>query len=258
MSYSDTYRRILGRMGYYDYQSGLIYRHLKQESGWDSHLNRCREYVLRTIRIHKPEKITVLGSGWLLELPVAEISEKVSELVLVDIVHPPDVIQQVRTLKNVKIIESDVSGGLIEEVYRKVKATPLLKRLDNLDGLVIPDYLPDGDPGIVISMNLLTQLEVLPVRFLEKKARISSEEMLEFRKKVQQKHLEFLSRHRSVLVSDYEEVSTSKSGETNSVRTLVADLPDGFDVEKWTWNFDLKGSDFYNSRSVMKVVAMTL
>ena len=143
-------------------------------------------------------------------------------------------------------------------MYRKVKATPLLKKLDSIDGLVIPDYVPDEDPGMVISLNLLTQLEVLPVRFLERKARIRSEEMMEFRKEVQQKHLDFLSRHRSVLVSDYEEISTSKSGETGTVRTLVADLPEGFDVEKWTWDFDLKGSDFYNSRSVMKVVAMTL
>ena len=67
-------------MGYYDYQSGLIYRHLNQESGWDSHLEKCRSYILRAIDKHKPGKVTVLGSGWLLELPIAEIVEKTGKI----------------------------------------------------------------------------------------------------------------------------------------------------------------------------------
>ncbi len=244
-------------MGYYDYQQGLIYRHLKQESGWDSHLKRCRDYVMRAVRIHKPEKITVLGSGWLLELPVAELAETVNEIVLVDIVHPPDVIQQAGKISKIRIVESDVTGGLIEEVYRKVHSRPFFSRLASLTDVSIPDYKPDYDPGLVISLNLLTQLEVLPVRYLQRKAGIGENELNEFRRSVQQKHLNFLAAHKSVLVTDYEEVITSKSGEVKTVKTALAGFPAGFDTEKWTWNFDLKGSDFYNSRSIMKVLAMT-
>ena len=69
---------------------------------------------MRAVRIQKPERITVLGSGWLLDLPVAEISEMVSEIILVDIVHPPDVIKQAGMIRNIKIVEADVTGGLIE------------------------------------------------------------------------------------------------------------------------------------------------
>ena len=65
MTHSISYRRILNRMGYYDYQNGLIYNHLNQEGGWDSHLDHCRNFINRALDYYKPEKVTVLGSGWL-------------------------------------------------------------------------------------------------------------------------------------------------------------------------------------------------
>jgi len=244
-------------MGYYDYQSGLIYRHLNQESGWDSHLDKCRRYILRAIDNIKPGKVTVLGSGWLLELPVAEIVEKTGKVELVDIIHPPDVVKQAGAIENVELIESDVTGGLIENVWKKINAYPFFRKADNLEGILIPEYKPLSDPGLIISLNLITQLEVLPVRYLKKKARINEEELYRFRRTIQERHMELLSKYRSVLITDYEEVITPRSGEKVRIPTLITELPRGTDKEEWTWDFDLKGADYYNSRSVMHVIAVT-
>lgn len=244
-------------MGYYDYQSGLIYRHLNQESGWDSHLDKCRRYILRAIDNIKPGKVTVLGSGWLLELPVAEIVEKTGKVELVDIIHPPDVVKQAGAIDNVELIESDVTGGLIENVWKKISAYPFFRKADNLEGILIPEYKPLSDPGLIISLNLITQLEVLPVRYLKKKARINEEELYRFRRTIQERHMELLSKYRSVLITDYEEVITPRSGEKVRIPTLITELPRGTDKEEWTWDFDLKGADYYNSRSVMHVIAVT-
>lgn len=257
MSHSESYKRLLNRMGYYDYQSGLIYRHLNQESGWDSHLEKCRNYILKAIDKYKPGKVTVLGSGWLLELPIAEIVEKTGKVSLIDIIHPPDVVRQAGEIDNVELIESDVTGGLIEQVWKKISSYPFFRKADNLEGIIIPGYKPVGDPGMIISLNLITQLEVLPVRYLRKKARISEDELFRFRKAIQEKHLDFLSKYNSVLITDYEELITDRSGEITKVPTLIADLPSETDKEEWTWNFDLKGADYYNRRSVMHVVALT-
>jgi len=245
-------------MGYYDYQSGLIYRHLNQESGWDSHLERCRKYILKTIDNIKPRKVTVLGSGWLLELPVAEIVERTGKVSLIDIIHPPDVVSQAGEIANVELIESDVTGGLIEQVWKKISSYPFYRKADNLDGMIIPEYKPVSDPGLIISLNLITQLEVLPVRYLRKKAKINEDEMLMFRKEIQERHIDFLSKYNSVLITDYEEVITDRSGGITKIPTLLADLPKDAEREEWTWNFDLKGADYYNSRSVMHVIAVTL
>jgi len=40
------------------------------------------------------------------------------------------------------------------------------------------------------------------------------------------------------------------------VPTLFTGLPSGRLIEKWTWNFDSKGVDLYNSRSKLKVIAI--
>jgi hypothetical protein len=251
------YRRILARMGYFDYQNGLIYRHLNQKGGWDSHLDRCRAFIMNMIDKYKPSKVTVLGSGWLLELPVAEIIELTGNLTLVDIIHPPEVIEQASVFKNVTLIEDDVTGGLIEQVWNKTSGFSLLRKTLKLNDIVIPDYKPAGDQGMVISLNLITQLESLIIDFLKKKINATDEEYYAFRCEIQEKHLEFLQRNNSVLITDFEEVFTLKSGEKKIVPTLLTLLPNTGFTEEWTWNFDLHGADNYNSTSTMKVIAKT-
>jgi hypothetical protein len=258
MTHNISYRRLLSKMGYYDYQSGLIYRHLNQESGWESHLERCRKYILKAIDIYKPHKVTVLGSGWLLELPVAEIIEKTEKLCLIDIIHPPEVIKQAGSIRNVELIEQDLTAGLIEEVWKKVRSHSVFSKPDSLEDIIIPEFIPESDPGMIISLNIITQLETLIVRYLKRKARISDEAMFNFRKAIQNKHIDFITKYRSVLITDREEIITNKSGEVKQVPTLLAEMPSFTGKEEWTWNFDLKGADYYNSRSVMKVLAVTL
>ncbi len=245
-------------MGYYNYQSGLIYRHLNQEGGWDEHLERCRTFILRALYLYSPSKISVLGSGWLMELPLVEIIERGIKVSLIDIVHPPEVVAQAGRLKNVELVEADVSGGLISEVWLKTSKYSFLKKMKTLDDITIPEYIPESDPGMVISLNILTQLESLPVDFLKKRSNIKEDEYLLFRKKIQNRHIEFLKKHQSVLISDVAEISTGRSGNSNTVQTMVSDIPASIFREEWTWNFDSKSTDFYNSTSVMKVLAMVI
>lgn len=255
-SNSAEYRRILSRMGYYNYQNGLIIRHYNQSGGWDSHLENCRNFILRAVDDYKPENVTILGSGWLLDLPVAEIAERAIKIRLVDIVHPPEVREQVKNLANTELCEDDVTGGLIYEVWQKSRGFKLFRKPFSLESINIPSYSPEIDPGLVISLNILTQLESLPLDYLKKKYIISEEDCTRFRQKIQNSHIDFLKKHRSVLISDYSEVTTLKSGEVIPASTLLADIPDAAVKEEWSWDFDKSGSDYYNSTSIMNVVAL--
>jgi hypothetical protein len=256
MTHNVEYRRMLSKMGYYNYQRGMIFHHAGQENGWENHNEHSRKFILNAINIYKPEKVTILGSGWLLDLPFAEILEKVPRISLVDIIHPPDVINQVSNYNNVELIEKDVTGGLIAEVWEKTRKYSFFKRVKSLQQIVIPEYCQDTDPGMIISLNILTQLEVLLIDFIKKRSRIGEEVFTHFRTEIQKKHIEFLAKHRSVLISDYVEVITDRSGGTKTIPTLYTDLPVGSVREEWTWNFDKTGGDLYNSRSQFKVVAL--
>ena len=245
-------------MGYYNYQNGLIYRHLNQEGGWDDHHDHCRSFILKALDFYRPEKITVLGSGWLLDLPIAEMVERTGKICLVDIVHPPDVINQVGKLKNVELIEQDVTGGLIEEVWQKKRESSYLNKLRSLQNIIVPEYRPDYEPGMVISLNILTQLESLLVDYLKKGSFIKEEELNFFRTEIQKKHVDFLLKHKSVLITDITEIFTDKSGNVTYIPTAFIDLPNGQCKEEWSWHFDLVRSDFYNKKSILKVVGIII
>jgi hypothetical protein len=154
MAHSISYRRILSRMGYYNYQRGLIFHHLNEEGSWNSHLSNCRNFILKAVDFYKPSKVTVLGSGWLLDLPLKELIDTVTEINLVDIIHPPEVKEQVADLKKVILKEEDVSGGLIEEVWKKSGRKTFLNRLKSLEVIEIPEYHPQFDSGMIISLNI--------------------------------------------------------------------------------------------------------
>lgn len=257
MTHDPSYRRMLIKMGYYNYHNALINRHLNQDGGWDSHLVRSREFIMKALDLYKPERVTVLGSGWLLELPIAEMIEKDIKVRLVDIVHPPNVVSQAAGLKNVELIEADITGGLIEIVWREVAKQPFFKKLKSLEKIIVPEYQPGYDPGLVLSLNILTQLEYLLVLFLRKQALIREEELSLFKSEIQKKHMDFLKKHHSVLISDISETITKKSGQTDIFPTLVTKLPPSDFIEKWTWSFDKAGSDNYTRSSLLKVVALT-
>jgi|WetSurMetagenome_2_1015567.scaffolds.fasta_scaffold50314_2 hypothetical protein len=258
MAYSEKYKRILHRMGYYDYQEGLIHRHLNQGDGWNSHLENCRKYIIGAVKEIKPEKVTVLGSGWLLDLPLAEILDIAHSVTLIDIVHPPDAQKQVASLKGVELVEADATGGLVEEVWEKRKKTPFFRKIATLEDIVVPVYEFNHDPGLVISLNILSQLDVLPVAFLKKRSNLDESEILSFRKKIQENHIRFLLRYKSVLITDICEIFTDSTGNTTDIQTVVTGLPDGDSRREWTWDFDLRRSDYFEKSSVMKVIALIL
>jgi hypothetical protein len=244
-------------MGYYDYQQGLIVNHLKQGDGWHNHEKRCREFILKAADYYSPEKITVLGSGWLLDVPLAELADRTAQICLFDIVHPPEVRDQVGRFKNVELSEQDITGGLIDNVWRSAGKRTFLNKIRSLAEIEIPEFKLEN-PGMVISLNILTQLESMPLRLLGKKARIVESDLFNFRKKIQESHLNFLTRHKSLLITDTAEIFTDSSGKISEVRTAIADLPKGRMKETWRWDFDLKGSDFNMKRSVMEVSAIIL
>ncbi|MGI6321911.1 MAG: hypothetical protein ACOXZO_01140 [Bacteroidales bacterium] len=258
MTQNPSYRRILHRMGYYNYQQGLINNFLVQENGWLNHQQKCRNFILKAIEYFKPGKITVLGSGWLMELPLIEMVEQTDEICLVDIIHPPEVVTQVSSLKKVKLIKDDVSGGLIEKVWEAAGRRTFLNRLKSLDGLEVPEYSSLDDPGLVISLNILTQIEVLPLALLRKKAKVSEDEYLLLRKKIQSKHLEYIKQHDSVIISDISELITRIGGKTEKVNTLLVDLPEGILRDNWQWDVDLKGRDYNLRHSSFEVTAVIL
>ena len=229
---------ILHRMGYYNDQAGIMRRYGAEESSWATHIEKSRELILRTVDLFNPPVITVLGSGWLLDLPLEEIVEKVRTLYLTDILLPRQVENRIKMYANVRFIQEDLTGGLINTVYDNARRGLLRHHADVKKILSFKPYEPPSDAGLIISLNLLSQLDSLPADYLRKKTLISEEQISEISQRVQQQHVDMLGNRDALLIADFYEHPAGLYNEAERKPTVAIDLPEGILREEWDWVFD--------------------
>jgi hypothetical protein len=248
-----TGRRVLKRMGYLADQQGIINRYLREQGGWDEHLYRCRNYIIESVKRRKPELITILGSGWLLDIPLEELAEGGTRINLVDINHPAQVRRKVQQFSNVELVEYDITGGLIETIWKEAGKPGF-----NLPGMVIPALKPDFDCGMILSVNILTQLDMLLAEYLAKYPGLKHGDIRHFRKGIQDSHLGFLQSVDSLLITDWGEEIWSDGELSSSSDLLFTGLPQGNNTEEWKWEFDTNGLYYSGKKVIFRVLATEL
>ncbi|MBC8242194.1 MAG: hypothetical protein H8E30_17210, partial [Alphaproteobacteria bacterium] len=149
-------------MGYLKELIGMMARHRRCQAAWLPHLNQCRDWIIKSMQgCEKRSRVVVLGSGLLNDVPLDELSRGFEQVVLVDILHLPLVRKALKAYDNVELIEADISG-FVGALYRHV----------NEDApLVLPDNpaMPTDRADLVISLNVLSQLPILPMEFATSK-----------------------------------------------------------------------------------------
>lgn len=250
---SDSDSRILKRMGYLADQEGIIRRYLREQGGWDSHLLKCRKYITDRVKAQAISDITILGSGWLLDVPLEELAELCNSVSLIDINHPRQIRRKVKQFKNVRLLKDDITGGLINEVWKICRGEP-----GNLNSIDLPPYRFDSDPGTLISLNILTQTDTLLIDYLTKNTKINIEEQRRFRERVQSSHINLLKPYPHLLITDFEEeIIDIDTGTIIEIRPLLfTSMPEGKNIQEWEWIFDSSGEYYRRKRVSFKVMAL--
>jgi len=149
-------------VGYLREMIGLEVRHRRCRGSWQPHLQQCRDWIIQAMDdCEKRRKVVVLGSGLLNDVPLKELAQGFGQVVLVDILHMPCVRKAILPFDNVVLDERDVTG-FVAPLYNQGPLGAPLRAPDsaNMD-------LEDAD--LVISLNILSQLAVLPMAYAEKK-----------------------------------------------------------------------------------------
>jgi hypothetical protein len=246
---------ILKRMGYFDDQEGIVRRYIEEGSNWDEHLKKSKAYIEKFIAESKPDKVAILGSGWLLDVPIGFLSEHCSKVYLFDIRHPRQIMHRHRNLLNVSYISQDISGGVIESVYSILSD----KRpdFDKLNEISPPCFSTSESIDCVISVNILNQLDILLLEYIRKFPASSGFTFTELRRSIQESHIQSLQNYNSCLISDYEELVFDAENEllqTNSL--LFTTVPPGKNREDWIWKFDTKMTYYPNRKTYFNVMAI--
>lgn len=249
-------RKIIRRMGYIRDQEGIMNRYLHEKSNWDPHLQHTRKFIYESFRDPNIKSVAVLGSGWLLDVPLMELSARFERVFLVDIRHPAQIRKKVESMPRVQLIEADLSGGAMEQLW------DLAQEKRPVQGASLPDQLslqpPLGNitPDAVISVNLLNQLDIMLCDYMSRKGDFQQEESRRLRKALQEFHLQWITETPGCLVSDVEEKNADKKGNVTSKSLLYTTLPEGIRHKSWTWEFDSRGSYRDHALTTMVVKAV--
>jgi len=227
------------KMGYFDDQLGIIRRYQREREHWDAHLINTRQFTMKAMQGKNRKSAAVLGSGWLLDVPVEEMSQYFGKLYLYDIRHPTVVKKQIHPLGNVELRVCDISG-FARSVYQYTKQYRNRKERPPISVIQPQPMLDLSGFDFVVSCNILSQLDILLIDYLLQFFKLGYDETVIFRSNVQQHHIEMLPRNRSCIIADYEEIICTPEGREISRKTSVHHPIIRTDTHRWTWKFDTK------------------
>lgn len=249
-------QKIIRRMGYLRDQDGIMNRYMRESKNWDQHLHRARNFINASFTGKSIESLAVLGSGWWLDIPLDELRNRFRRIYLVDIFHPPQIRKKAGAMENVELLEADLSGGAVEQLWQTFGKKRIIVSNQWLEEIPLTSPLTHIRPDAVISVNLISQLDTLLCEFLEKRGHFSDEQLIPFRSRIQSFHVEWITRTPGCLITDTMEQHRDRHGRETFKSLLYTELPRGFRTEHWSWDFDTHGTYLPGSRTRMEVQAI--
>ena len=156
------------RLGYLHQAVSLRARHRRWRAAWRPHVQRCRHEIVQTMaQCRQHRRAVVLGSGLLIEVPIAELAAKFDEVVLVDAVHLPLERWHLRRWPHVHTVTCDLTD--VARFLLTHRTPPNQKTPPTPATLVTepPAILTKRPFDFAVSANLLSQLPLAPLWFLE-------------------------------------------------------------------------------------------
>jgi len=220
------------RMGYLRELIAIRERHRRCRKAWRIHLTACRAMVLEVIEgCPGRERVVVLGSGLLLDIPLAELAGRFRKVTLIDVCHLRATRRKAARLANVEFVEADVSG-----------VAETLGQRRQRDEAPLPEPAPVttlwSAADLIISANLLSQLPLVPLDHLEATAPdLSKEERDQFARTVIDHHLAMLQAQSATVCLITETMRLVSDGEKaiEKIDPLFG-APLFYEGQEWWWD----------------------
>ena len=230
----------LRALGYLDETLAMRRRARRNRRAWQPHLESTRRFVLSAAEKCRDRRtVVVLGSGLLLDVPLAGLSGLFRDVVLMDVVCLSEVGRQIKQYPNVRFIEHDATG-VAERLYRQSHS--------ETSALPVPvsSVRAFDDASLVVSLNILSQLWVMPRAFVGLHLRgIAPEQVDDWCARIVEAHYLALRRLSCdvCLVGDHEYVKRDSEGNIISRGSTVYGLRLPQPHASWTWNIVPVGKD---------------
>lgn len=248
--------RYVRSMGYLYQAVALRGRYKRRRASWQQHLEKSRIFIVETAgKCVKRGKVVILGSGLLLDVPLTVLSKVFDEVVLVDVVHLPEVCKRISDYPNVRLVQADITGV----------AEKLFNNIDQGD-YELPESVPcipeiDEKTSLVVSLNIVSQLSAIPVDYVLKNTKIHDEAALQaWCDQIRGAHFAALQALSCdvCLIADYEFIRRDSSGKMIESGSTVGNLSFPEPARSWTWHIEPCGMEAKGLSKELHVAAWHL
>lgn len=205
-------------------------RYRRCRRAWEPHLAQTRRVILDAAR-HRPvrRKAVILGAGLLHDIPLRELAGMFREVILVDIVFPWSSRLTAARFRNVRCLAADVTG-----IVHALALDPALPLPDSTPAL----FLDDPEVDLTASVNLLTQLPIIPSRYLQRHRARDHVALAVWSGRLQAAHLTYLRSlaGRVVLITDGEAMHRDRRGAIIERWSNLHGLELPSPSATWEWN----------------------
>jgi hypothetical protein len=241
------------RLGYLRDSIWLMSRARRCRRAWAPHLAASRAVMRAAIAgTERRDTAVVLGSGLLLDVPLADLARSFRRVVLVDAVHLRPARRAIRAFSNVETLTADLSGAMALMTGAAREFEPCL-----------PPVCAEPGTGLVISANLLSQLPIRPVARLEASRRPlggwTPADGDAFGRRIVEAHLGALAglKARVCLVTDIDENEEDRQWRIEARHDLLYGVRLGAPDEAWTWELAPFGEAARNRRLIHGVAGFS-
>ena len=243
--------RIITNKAYRNDQLGIIQRYYNEGNNWNEHLINSKNYILNALPAKTLNSIAILGSGWLLDVPVNELLDKTEQLFLIDIYHPKQIVNKYKNQKRVRFVKADLTNDKVNALIKSKTLTEFNAFMSDIQPI---SFLNEYD--FVVSLNLLNQLDILLCDLIKHKFNVPDEHLIEIREKIQNNHLKSLPTGKSCIITDYVEINyIEKDKPISECNLIYTDINNLTNMHEWEWNFDTRKTYRQKMNSYFKVMA---
>ena len=154
--------KLARQMGFLYESIAMSARAKRCHSDWQPHYQNCRLAIEQAVSsCETKRKVLIFGAGTLQDVPLNQLSKAFDQVLLVDMVMTRDARHLIKPYHNIELIEADVTESLhrLQAGILKIESPKA--------------WLNDETIDLVVSLNLITQLPLLPVRWLKQKFHIN-------------------------------------------------------------------------------------
>jgi hypothetical protein len=219
------------RLGYARAAVSLWSRRRRCARDWATHEQNTRAFALDVAgRCQRHDTVWLLGGGTLSDLPLAELCAQFQRVIVFDIALLPGAIRMAKRFPNLDLRLADVTG-IVQPLAEWRKGMPL--PIPQADAMLELDPVP---PDCVLSLNLLSQLPLLPMDYVQRQG-ITRQAAETFGRALLKAHLDGLGRFGCPvgLTADERRIWRSRAGEVVLSESAILDVTLPLEDRRWTW-----------------------